>query len=182
MLSKNFDSHGSHNRDSAYTEKTQFVGFFFCYLSVSFPNRDIIKLIWKHFVSPKKSSTGSWCAVHFHLSSSTCLFKQVFPLSWCSLQSYSVHIPIPLVPAHWKITVIDLCLLTECTNTALTPTPLLPLSFFPSLLRHNLQNAHKKFSFKLVISSFSLFSIFPSILLGKARKHFFPVLKQYLLH
>lgn len=159
MLSKNFDSHGSHNWDSAYTEKTRFVGVF-CYLSVSFPNRDVIKLIWKHFVNPKKVQLDHdvQCisiSAPPHACSNRFPHCKVFPPV---IQCPCTH---PTGPCPLKTTVKDLCLLTKCTNTILTPTPFLPLSSFPSLLRHNLQNAHKKFSLKLVISSSTLFSIFP---------------------
>lgn len=124
------------------------LGFFFSYLSVSFPNRDIIKLIWKHFVSTKKVQLNHDVQCIFVSAPPHACSKRFSHCLWCSLQVYSVHTPIPLVPGHCKTMVKDLCLLTKCTNTPLSPTPFLPLSSFPSFLRHNLQNAHKKFSFK----------------------------------
>lgn len=158
MLSKNFDSHGSCNRDSAHTEKS----WIFFSISVYLSQTEILSNWFGNILSAPKSSTEPWCPVHFHLSSSTCLFKQVFPWNG-ALSSYTVSI----YPSYWKTPVKDLCLLTKCTNTTLIPNPFLPLSSIPSFLRQNFKNTHQKISFKLVISFSTLFCIFPSILLEK---------------
>lgn len=97
MLSKNFDSHGSCNRDSAHTEKTRIFFFFFLSQCI-FPKQRYYQTDLETLCQHQKSSTEPWCPVHFHLSSSTCLFKQVFPCHGV-LSSY----PVSIYPSHWSL-------------------------------------------------------------------------------
>lgn len=158
------------------------LGFFFP-ISVYLSQTEILSNWFGSTLSAPKKFNWIMMSSAFSSQLLHTLAQTGFPIVYGVLSSYTVSIH----PSHWSLATakprLRIFAYWQCTNTPLSPTPFLPLSSFPSFLRHNLQNAHKKFLFKLDISSSALLSIFPSILLEKSKKTFlFHVLIQYLLH
>lgn len=172
---------GAEQRFCIHREDLDF--FFFSYLSISFPNRDIIKLLWKHFISTKKvqlnhdiqcifiSAPPHACSnrlSHFNgvLSSYT---VSIYPSRW-SLPAGRTQLRIF---AYWQSVLTD-----HWSQPLSCPSP-------PSLLFSDIiykMHTKKKYLSNQLFLPQPYFPFFPPYFWRKAKNHLFHVLIQYLLH